>query len=282
MEVFQHKTELEKVLQVYRRDKQPIGFVPTMGALHAGHLSLVRKSLEDNAITVVSIFVNPTQFDNTIDLEKYPENLEKDLQLLRKVSPKIIVFTPTAAEIYNGHVVSNSYDFEGLDRVMEGVHRSGHFNGVATVVELLFQAVKPQKAYFGEKDFQQLLIIKKLIVQKSLPIAVISCPIDRETNGLARSSRNERLTETTRASAGMIYETLRTAKTRFGTENALEIKEGVVSIFAEDPLFELAYFEIMDEATLTPQIQKQNKTKYRAFIAVYADGVRLIDNMALN
>jgi pantoate--beta-alanine ligase len=253
-----------------------------MGALHSGHISLVKKALSENDLVVVSIFVNPTQFDKKDDLEKYPRTFEKDIDLLRQVSDKIVVFAPTVDEIYEGKVASESYEFEGLDKVMEGEFRSGHFDGVGTIVELLLRTVAPDRAYFGEKDFQQLQIIRKMAEIKHLPYTIIGCPIEREPHGLAMSSRNERLSKTTREQAGFIHNTLQTAKTKFGTESALDIKDWVASEFQGNPLFELEYFEIADEHTLTPALKIQDNQKYRAFIAVYADGVRLIDNLRLN
>ncbi len=282
MVVVRYKKELQDTLKIHRSGNQKIGFVPTMGALHNGHLSLVKRSLAENTVTVVSIFINPTQFDNPADLEKYPENLEQDLLLLEQLSQSIIVFAPSPSEIYNGNITAKSYDFGGLETVMEGTYRAGHFDGVATVVELLFKAVAPHKSYFGEKDFQQLQIIRKLTAQQELPIAIIGCPIEREPNGLARSSRNERLSKSTRESAGFIYETLLAASEKFGTENAPHLRDQVVSKFVDNPIFKLEYFEIVNEETLMPVIEKKENLKYRAFIAVYAEGIRLIDNIALN
>lgn len=282
MWVYQNKKELEAVLTKHRIKGNSIGLVPTMGALHEGQLSLVKKALENNRIVVVSIFVNPTQFDNPEDLEKYPSNIDKDVKLLKSLSDHILVFTPTKADIYNGNIVSKTFNFEGLEKVMEGEFRTGHFDGVATIVELLFKAVQPDKAYFGEKDFQQLQIIKKLVEQSNLDLEIIACPIEREPNGLARSSRNERLTKSTRKAAGCIYQTLKSAKNKFGTENAKNIKEWVAVQFNDNQLFDLEYFEITDTDTLTPITKIQEDRKYRAFIAVYAEGIRLIDNIALN
>jgi len=282
MQVFRKKKELQRVLEELKTKKRSIGLVPTMGALHQGHLSLVEKSMDANDFTVVTIFVNPTQFNNIDDLEKYPSNLQGDLDLLESLSKEIMVFAPTKSEIYKGNVKSKTYNFEGLEKVMEGEFREGHFNGVATIVELLFDAVKPTRAYFGEKDFQQLQIIKKLVEKNNTPLEIVSCPIFRESNGLAYSSRNERLSISTRKEAGFIYETLKSAKIKFGMENADTIKEWVVERFNANPLLKLEYFEITDVHTLTPVLKKQKNRKYRAFIAVYADEVRLIDNIALN
>lgn len=282
MKIFDRKKDLNTFTLQQRQKDCTIGLVPTMGALHSGHISLVKKALSENDLVVVSIFVNPTQFDKKDDLEKYPRTFEKDIDLLRQVSDKIVVFAPTVDEIYEGKVVSESYDFEGLDKVMEGEFRSGHFDGVGTIVELLLRTVAPDRAYFGEKDFQQLQIIRKMAEIKHLPYTIIGCPIEREPHGLAMSSRNERLSKTTMEQAGFIHDTLQTVKTKFGTESALHIKDWVSSEFKGNPLFELEYFEIADEHTLTPALKIQDNQKYRAFIAVYADGVRLIDNLRLN
>ena len=282
MHLFHHKKELVSHLEDVREKKRTIGLVPTMGALHTGHISLVKKALSENDVVVVSIFVNPTQFDKKDDLEKYPRSLENDVVLLKSVSGDIIIFAPTVDEIYGDSVQSQSYEFDGLDKVMEGEFRNGHFNGVGTIVELLLRTVAPDRAYFGEKDFQQLQIIRKMAELKKLPYTIIGCPIEREPHGLAMSSRNERLSQTTREQADFIYLTLETAKSKFGTENAENIADWVKSEFDKNPLFDLEYFEIADEATLTPMLKKQDNQKYRAFIAVYADGVRLIDNLRLN
>lgn len=282
MRVFQSKKELRKVLREWKLKGHSIGLVPTMGALHEGHLSLVKKALSENDFVVVSIFINPTQFDNLEDLDKYPSNLKKDIALLISVSEEVVVFTPSQNEIYNGDVTPKSFNFNGLEKVMEGEFRTGHFDGVATIVELLFNAVEPTRAYFGEKDFQQLQIIRKLVEQANLDLEIVPCPIEREPNGLARSSRNERLSQPTRKVAGFIYKILLSAKNKFGTENAKEVKEWVSRQFNENPLFQLEYFEITDVDTLTPITKIQKNRKYRAFVAVYAEGIRLIDNIALN
>jgi len=257
-----------------------IGFVPTMGALHEGHLSLVEKAKKENDIVVVSIFVNPTQFDNADDLINYPKTIDKDLSLLKSTNCDI-VFTPTPEEIYANDVQSQSFDFEGLEFQMEGKFREGHFNGVGTIVERLFIIVEPHKAYFGEKDFQQIQIIRKMVEKRNLPVKIIACPIHREKDGLAMSSRNIRLTKEQRASAPFIYKTLKKAKAEFGTKNALEVLKWVENEFKNHPLFNLEYFEIADEDTLLPGETKNSTKKYRAFIAVFAGKVRLIDNISL-
>lgn len=282
MLVFDHKIELISFLEKQRGANANIGLVPTMGALHDGHISLVKKALVENDFVVVSIFVNPTQFDKKDDLDKYPRNLQKDLELLERISEHLIVFAPTAEGIYGSSIASQSYDFQGLDKVMEGAFRAGHFDGVGTIVELFLTTVFPDRAYFGEKDFQQLQIIRKMVETKNIPVEIVGCPIEREPNGLAMSSRNERLSKKVRTEASFIYKTLQNAKTKFGTESANDIKEWVNAHFQKNALFDLEYFQITDEETLTPMLKKQRGKKYRAFIAVYAEDVRLIDNLRLN
>ncbi|HET8736894.1 MAG TPA: pantoate--beta-alanine ligase [Pricia sp.] len=281
MPVIDTKKELHAHLSASPRTGG-IGLVPTMGALHEGHVALVEKAIAENETVVVSIFVNPTQFDNDEDLKKYPNTLEGDLALLEGICKDIIVFAPSADEIYDRHIRSKTYDFEGLDKGMEGAFRKGHFNGVGTIVEVLLLLVKPDRAYFGEKDFQQLQIIRKLVAQNDLPVAIIGCPIVREESGLALSSRNERLPETLRQEASFIYRTLRTAKRQFGTKSASYVKNWAQKQFENHAALRLEYFEIADENTLTPIQRKKTDVKYRAFVAVYADEVRLIDNIALN
>lgn len=282
MHLFDRKKELISFLQEERDKNRTVGLVPTMGALHQGHISLVKKALLENDLVVVSIFVNPTQFDKKDDLDKYPRNLDQDIRILKDVSEKIIVFVPSVDEIYGSNIASKHYEFDGLDKVMEGEFREGHFNGVGTIVETFLRTVSPNKAYFGEKDFQQLQIIRKMAELRKLPFQIIGCPIEREPHGLAMSSRNERLSKPTRKEAGFIYETLQTAKSKFGTESAQDIMDWVKEEFQKNPLFTLEYFQIADEDTLTPILKKQENKKYRAFIAVYADDVRLIDNLRLN
>ena len=275
-------TEIKSLQQEIKSLKNgtTIGFVPTMGALHEGHLSLVEQAKKENNIVVVSIFVNPTQFDNADDLINYPKTIEKDLSLLKSFNCDS-VFTPTSKEIYADNIQSQSFDFDGLEYQMEGKFRAGHFNGVGTIVERLFQIVKPHKAYFGEKDYQQIQIIRKMVEKKKLPVQIISCPIHREKDGLAMSSRNTRLTEAQRAAAPFIYETLKKAKIKFGTKNASEVLKWVENEFKNHRVFNLEYIEIADEETLLPVETKNPSKKYRAFIAVFAGKVRLIDNISL-
>ncbi len=258
-----------------------IGFVPTMGALHKGHLSLIKKAKKQNKITVVSIFINPTQFDNTEDLVKYPKTLEKDLKLLQSVNCSI-AFIPSVKEIYNENIVSESFNFGGIENEMEGKFRKGHFNGVATIVKRLFKIVKPTKAYFGKKDFQQLQIIKKLVEIEKISVKIKGCSIFRESDGLAMSSRNTRLTKEQREAAPFIYKILKKAKKKFGTKNADMVIKWVEKKFKKHPILNLEYFLIANEDTLQSVNKKDNNKKQRAFIAVYAGKIRLIDNLSLN
>ncbi len=274
--------KLKAYLRNERSGSRSIGLVPTMGALHPGHLSLVEKAFQENDSVVVSIFVNPTQFNNAEDLQKYPQNLEDDLELLQTYKSKVVVFAPTVAEIYPEQVTAVDYNFEGLDEVMEGAYRAGHFQGVATVVETLLRLVAPDRAYFGEKDFQQLQIIRKLVADLQLDVTICPCPIVRESNGLAMSSRNERLSKRLREEAKLIFEVLQAAKVQFGTKSADTVVEGVQRTFRGHPEFKLEYFSIADAETLRPVKRKQKNKKYRAFIAVYVEDIRLIDNLALN
>src|SRR5574343_382041 len=208
MLIFNNQNELVAHLATVSKATTTIGFVPTMGALHEGHLSLLREAVGHNDLTVISIFVNPTQFNNADDLAKYPRTLDADVAKIKTVSDKIIVFAPSVDDIYQGKTVSEAFDFDGLEHQMEGQFRPGHFNGVGTIVKRLFEIVKPNNAYFGEKDFQQLQIVKKMTAKEKLPVNVIGCPILREPNGLAMSSRNERLTEAERKEAAIIYKIL--------------------------------------------------------------------------
>lgn len=282
MLIFNKKSDLSAFLSPLIKQNKSIGFVPTMGALHQGHLSLLKNSLSENDVTVMSIFVNPTQFNNAEDLDKYPRTLDRDVQIMQDLSNKIIVYAPEVADIYEGNTVSENFDYDGLENQMEGKHRPGHFDGVGTIVKRLFEIVQPNKAYFGEKDFQQLQIVKKLVSKHNIPVEVIGCPIHREANGLAMSSRNERLSESAREKAAVIYQILNTAKDFFQNHSAEETTTFVENEFEKHPEFQLEYFEIADEATLLPVSEKESNKKYRGFIAIFIENIRLIDNISLN
>jgi len=261
-------------------DNETVGFVPTMGALHQGHLSLIKRAQEKSDIIVVSIFVNPTQFDNPEDLVKYPRTLESDCKLLESVNCDI-VFTPTAEEVYGNTIQSKFFTFDGLEHQMEGKFRDGHFNGVGTIVKRLFEIVKPTNAFFGEKDFQQLQIIKKMVEKHNIPVNIVGCKIFREDDGLAMSSRNTRLSDEHRIAAPFIYKTIKKAKKKFKKKSAKKVINWVEKKFKKHPLLELEYFEIADEKTLQSINKKEKGEKYRAFIAVFAGEIRLIDNIKL-
>ncbi|GIM53658.1 pantoate--beta-alanine ligase [Capnocytophaga cynodegmi] len=281
MEIYTQQEKLKNTISTYKKSGKSIGFVPTMGALHEGHLSLIYKSLSENDVTIVSIFVNPTQFNNAEDLDKYPRTLEADVEKIKKVSEEVIVYAPSVEDVYNKDVVSEKFNFEGLDKVMEGKFRPGHFDGVGTVVKKLFQIVTPDKAYFGEKDYQQLLIIKKMVAQTKLPVDVIGCPIVRDERGLALSSRNQRLSEDRREEAAYIYQVLQGVRNQFSTNNPIEIEKWVKQQFETKKDFELEYFSIAEADTLAEIVEKESGKKYRAFIVVYVDGIRLIDNLEM-
>ena len=282
MKIHNSKSSLQSSLLPFKKNKNSIGFVPTMGALHKGHLSLVKKALKENDCVVVSVFINPTQFDNPADLEKYPRTLENDLILLNSISEKIIVFSPVASELYSQNISSKSYVFSGIEQEMEGKHRAGHFDGVGTVLNLLFKTVTPSKAYFGEKDFQQLQIVKELVKIERLPVNIIGCPIVREKNGLAMSSRNKRLSKEEFEKAALIYNVLMKVKEKFHNLSFENLNKLVEDEFKKSAFFTLEYFEIANSSTLKTDVVKLKNIKYRAFIACFIGGVRLIDNMALN
>jgi pantoate--beta-alanine ligase len=283
VEVYSKKQQITAVIDAFKANKQTLGLVPTMGALHKGHLALVEKALKNNNKVVVSIFVNPTQFDNNEDLLKYPRTLERDVELLKTVDEEnILVYAPTVDDVYEGKTASEVFEFDGLEFEMEGKFRNGHFDGVGTVVKRLFEILKPDNAYFGEKDFQQLQIVRKLVEKHNMSLKIVGCPIHREISGLAMSSRNIRLKAEHKAVAPFIYKTLKTAKIQFGTKSASNVTKWVENQFANQDFLKLEYFIIADETTLSTVKRKAAKKKYRAFVAAYADDIRLIDNIALN
>jgi pantoate--beta-alanine ligase len=259
---------------------QSLGFVPTMGALHPGHLSLIEKALEQNGLVLCSIFVNPTQFNNSDDLEQYPDRIQEDLKALEKAGCHA-VFTPTTAEIYPKDYATKKYDFGLLDKVMEGKNRPGHFEGVAGVVSRLFDIVKPQKAYFGEKDFQQLAIIKSMVKQEQLKLEIVACPILREADGLAMSSRNLLLQPKSRIAAARIYERLLQVKKLAPKESVAQVKAWVERAFEEDNELNLEYFEIVSQSDLQASSCWSEHKEHIACIACYAGSIRLIDNLFL-
>ena len=282
MLIFDNKESLTNFLRPLQSQNKTTGFVPTMGALHDGHLSLIKNSLDKNHITVVSIFVNPTQFNNVEDLEKYPRTLEADVKKIKQISAQVLVYAPTVSDIYQENTSSSSFSFDGLENQMEGKHRPGHFDGVGTIVKKLFEIVNPTNAYFGEKDFQQLQIVKKLVEKEKMNVEIVGCPIFREANGLAMSSRNERLSKSAREQSSFIYKTLQAVQADFEKKSLTELNEFVKNAFSEHPEFSLEYFEIAEESTLLPALEKDKTKKYRAFIAIFIENIRLIDNISLN
>lgn len=282
MQIINTKQEINRQVEACLRQGKTIGFVPTMGALHEGHAALVRRAVEENDVCVVSVFVNPTQFNNKEDLEKYPRNLQQDSDLLTQLGVHF-VFAPTPDEMYTQTEMENtfSFDFNGLDEVMEGKMRPGHFNGVVQVVSRLFELVRPTRAYFGEKDFQQLSIIHHMVERSSMKerfqgLQIIDCPIVREESGLALSSRNERLSVEEKKLAVNISKTLFSSMKWAKTASVEDVKQQVIDkINAIDGL-EVEYYEIVDKTTLQPTTTFNNAV---GCITVYCGPVRLIDNI---
>ena len=283
MKIFTTANEVSNFLEPLKTSTSSFGFVPTMGALHMGHVSLIKKACKENNIVIVSIYVNPTQFDKKNDLNKYPKNLKKDINILCSLNEdKVVLFTPDNKEIYGARTTKEKFSFGSVENKLEGEFRPGHFEGVATVVKKLLKIVRPDKAYFGEKDFQQLLIIKKLVIAMGARTLIVGCPIFREPNGLAMSSRNSLLTNAELQYASKIYNVLKIVKEKF-KESSLEIiKKWVLNEFENDTLFKIEYFEITDSLNLEIATSVNNSKKYRAFISGYIRNVRLIDNIALN
>lgn len=283
MKVFEKKEELKRYLDTFRKKKKSIGFVPTMGALHTGHLDLVQRAKKENDFVVCSIFVNPTQFNNKEDLKKYPRTLKTDIKKLESVKCDVL-FAPDEKEIYPQNAPDNEIeiDFGPLDKVMEGKFRPGHFKGVATVVDKLFKIVEPQKAYFGEKDYQQLLIIKKMVKLLKHRIKIIPCPTMREKNGLAMSSRNMRLSPEEREQAPFIYRILKESKSLAGKNISVrKLKEWAEKQFSANKFFKLEYCEIADADSLAPLKKWGNARRAVFCIAAYLGKVRLIDNIKI-
>jgi pantoate--beta-alanine ligase len=273
--------ELDKFIDS-KNNSSSLGFVPTMGALHQGHLSLMEKALELSDVVVVSIFVNPTQFNNADDLTNYPRTIESDLEAIHSISKDILVYVPDVKEIYPNGIESEHYDFGTVSRFMEGKYRQGHFNGVGTVLQRFFELIKPDKAFFGEKDYQQLAVVKRLVKITGQNVSVIGCQTYRETNGLAKSSRNKLLSPEEKDQAGIIYDNLMYIKRNYKEKSIAELKEKIERNFENLENFKLEYCEVADEENLVPTDKIESEKKYRAFIAAYCNKVRLIDNMPLN
>ncbi|MCL2414550.1 MAG: pantoate--beta-alanine ligase [Bacteroidales bacterium] len=272
------KTELQDTLKA-QGTNPIIGFVPTMGGLHEGHLALVRQAKRENEVVVVSVYVNPIQFNNAEDLKKYPRDLERDLDMLKEVGCDI-VFAPEDAEMYPEKPTEN-YSFGALETVMEGAFRPGHFNGVAIVVKRLFDLVNPTTAYFGEKDFQQLALIRALVEQEDLAVEIVACPTVREHDGLAMSSRNTRLPEEDRRIAPQIYKILRDCRDLVDVLTPAQLKTFAEEHLKKIPRTKLEYFEIVNAKTLQPIENWSNCPKRVACVAIWLGGVRLIDNVKI-
>ena len=255
MLVFTKKSDLSAFLSPLINQKKTIGFVPTMGALHEGHLSLLEKSLTENDITVMSIFVNPTQFNNVEDLKKYPRTLEKDVEKMSVLSDSIIVYAPSVEDIYEGNTTSQAFEYDGLENQMEGKHRQGHFDGVGTIVKRLFEIIQPTQAYFGEKDFQQLQIIRKMVLKEGLKLDIIGCPIFRAVDGLAMSSRNERLSDEGLDKSIFLYQVLSQAKALFETNSPQKVQDFVATEFKNNPNAQEKFFDYYSKTTLEPQLK---------------------------
>lgn len=282
MQIITNKNELQAVVLACKQEGKTIGLVPTMGALHAGHASLVKRAVAENDVCFVSVFVNPTQFNNKEDLAKYPRNIERDAELLSTIGAHF-VFAPTPEEMYTDEEMNTTFkfDFAGLDQVMEGKMRPGHFNGVVQVVSRLFYLVQPDKAYFGEKDFQQLAIIHHMVEHSSMAgtfgdLQIVDCPIVREPSGLALSSRNERLSkgekETALAISKTLFESLKWAK----TASVAEVQQHVIDTINAVEGLEVEYYEIVDQTTLLPTDTFSHAI---GCVTVYCGPVRLIDNI---
>lgn len=267
--------ELKNVLFQINCGGKSVGFVPTMGALHEGHLSLMKRARKENQVTICSIFVNPTQFNNADDLKHYPRSLEKDIAFVQNYMD--FIFAPSVEEVY-AVPATEQYHFGDLETVMEGSARPSHFNGVAIIVKRLFDWIQPDRAYFGEKDFQQIAIIKSLVKQFNLPIQIVPCPIVRDENGLALSSRNMRLSETERQIAANIYRVLKES-TAIKTKQVFAIQKFVADELAKFDIFHLEYYEIVNADTLHPIQNLDDAPSVVGCIAIYAGEVRLIDNI---
>ena len=278
--MYYFKTSKE-ILDFLNKTNKSIGLVPTMGALHAGHESLIKKALIENEIVIVSIFVNPTQFDNKDDLINYPRNLESDVEKIKKLDSKIIIYSPLIKDLYVDNIIVKDFNFGFIGNELEGHFRKNHFNSVATIVEKLFNLFKPNRAYFGEKDYQQILIIKNLILKSNLNVELTSCPTVRDHDGLALSSRNDLLSEKERKIAPIIYKTLLNVKNKIKNEQIESVIFKIENEFESTPSLKLEYLEIREALSLKPVKKINKEKKYRAFISARIGKIRLIDNIEL-
>ena len=279
MRSYNHSEEIIQLLK--KRKYRHLGLVPTMGSLHKGHTKLIEECLMSCDETIVSIFVNPTQFSNKNDLASYPKSVKKDIETVKTINPNAIIYTPKISDIYNSSVKAEIFNLEGIDELIEGKYRKGHFQGVATIVKILFDKFSPNYAFFGEKDYQQILVVKKLIKMYKLKIKIKSILTVREENGLAMSSRNILLDKRTRHDAKIIYESLCMVKRLIETKNFNEINDFITDLYQSNDKFNLEYFCIAEDYSLKKAKSLDSKSKLRAFISVNAKGIRLIDNIAL-
>lgn len=280
MHVFTTVTALRAYSETIRCNKQRLGFVPTMGALHKGHLDLVQTALRECDAVVASIFVNPTQFNNADDFRLYPRLPEADAEMLRQAGCSAL-FLPDAAEMYPQPTVLK-FDFGPLERVMEGAHRPGHFNGVATVVSKLLHQVQPHRAYFGQKDWQQVAVVRQLVADLSFDLEIVACPTRREADGLAMSSRNRRLTAEGRAVAPLLHQVLEAAAEQLQKGKApAAVQAAAMARLAQEPRFTTEYFEVADAQTLQPLAEDTGGRAVVLCVAAHLDGVRLIDNVVV-
>ena len=278
MIIFKKQKELKKYLT--KLNNSLIGFVPTMGALHQGHISLIKRSKKSCNITICSIYVNPTQFNNTDDLLKYPRTMKDDIKILQENKCDIL-YCPEDNDLYEVNEKCIEYRFNGIELYLEGKYRPGHFNGVATVVEKLLNIVNPQMVFFGEKDLQQLMIIKELVKQYNISTKVIGCPIIREKNGLAKSSRNMRLSKTDREYCGIIYKQLLLFNNLFKKTDLEVLKKQIITNITSNKKIEIEYLELVNLDTFQIENDIKNNMNYACCIAVSISGVRLIDNIIL-
>ena len=279
MQLYTLKSQVEKSIDKAKDLKKTIGLVPTMGSLHQGHLSLLKKAVQSCEVVWVTIFVNPTQFNNKQDLNNYPKNIKKDLKMIYEISKNIFVFNPEISEMYENKLKIENFDFQDLDKELEGKYRNNHFSGVGTIVSKLFNLFKPTKAFFGEKDFQQTRIIDRLIKIKKFQTELIICPTVREKNGLALSSRNALLSTENKNKAAIIYKTLIYFKENLSKSTFQKIYNDCKKEINSLDDFELEYLEITDNKTLKKTKKNDVKKSFRVFICVLVNGVRLIDNI---
>ena len=279
MSVYQTSKE---ILAFLNKTNKSIGLIPTMGALHLGHASLIKKALIENEIVIVSVFVNPTQFENKDDLINYPKNIDNDIEKIKNLDSQIIIYNPTINDIYNNKLNVKNFDFGFIGSELEGHFRKNHFNSVATIVEKLFNLFKPNRAYFGEKDYQQILIIKSLKIKSNLNVEIISCPIIRDNDGLALSSRNSLLTKKERKIAPIIHKSLLDVKNKIKSNQKIEsIIFKIQNEFKSISPLKLEYLEIREALSLKKVNKINSQKKYRAFIAARIGKIRLIDNIEL-